>query len=298
MPTQAHHNHMSDSNVDDTLNQLRSRLRESLDSVNPTDNVPKPLRVHHYCTADGLYGILHSKSFWATDMFCLNDASEMSYAVELAKHTLPRDCPWDQYLENPQYLVGSLGGLHSHVTCFSAEDDMLSQWRAYGALGKGFALGFNCEALRLFGFDHSRFALFPVLYSKDLQEKAISGFCNICRGMQVDFPIDGAAFWHESFFSLLNLLTQFKHPKFFEEKEWRLWLIALPDMPTKFRVVHGNIIPYVEVPFDKSLVASLRLGPTSNVEFGRAPLKMFLEAEGFPGIEPSASEIPLRGLTP
>jgi hypothetical protein len=287
---------MPDTKASNLLDQLRRRLQEALFSVNPNEKRPKPPRIFHYCSADGLYGILHTKSFWATDMFCLNDASEMSYAIELAKSTV-NDSPLDQYLYNPRSIVDAFRTLNSHhVVCFSAEDDLLSQWRAYGAAGRGFTLGFHCDAFQSYGFEAKKFALFPFLYSEEDQVAAMSSFVQQCSRLEAEFSID--VFWWECFFKLLNLLMQFKNPKFSEEKEWRLWQIRGPGDQVKFRPVHGSIIPYIEVPFDKSLLVSLRQGPTSNAEFGRVPLKMLLDAEGFSGIEPGDSKIPLRSLVP
>ncbi len=258
-----------------------------------------PPEVYHYCSTEGLFGILDSRSLWATDLFCLNDTSEFSYAIDLAKHCVPVNCYLRPHLKSPASLIESFRTAHTHVACFSADDDLLSQWRAYGSSGHGFALGLRPNELLQHGRNNNMFALHRVVYEKEEQEKAICDFvdtCIITRGRFLS--IGDGEYWLDCLMLLLNLLMRFKHPKFSEEAEWRLFLTGVSNADLKFRVIHGSIIPYVKVDFPLSAVASVRVGPTSNTDLTGVPLKMFLEATGLSGIEPQISQIPLRGLTP
>src|SRR5687767_12593532 len=52
----------------------------------PVSNLPAEL--YHYTAAQGLLGILTSKSFWATDLNFQNDAMELKYASKLINEIL------------------------------------------------------------------------------------------------------------------------------------------------------------------------------------------------------------------
>jgi hypothetical protein len=63
-----------------------------------------------------------------------------------------------------------------YVVCFCSKGDLLSQWRAYGGGGGGYALGFNAKAL---GFNAnasenaSHLQVQRVIYEKKNQQKLI-----------------------------------------------------------------------------------------------------------------------------
>ena len=46
-----------------------------------------PAQLHHYTTAEGLRGILKSKSLWASDLRFLNDRSELITAISWSETT-------------------------------------------------------------------------------------------------------------------------------------------------------------------------------------------------------------------
>jgi hypothetical protein len=110
----------------------------------------------HYTNARGLLGILQNNELWFTDASFLNDASEMSYAVELTKRIV------DKGLEDSgisptvkEYLESFLRSIISHrdnireyafvnptfVCCFCEEADSLHLWRAYSDHGRGYSIG-------------------------------------------------------------------------------------------------------------------------------------------------------------
>jgi hypothetical protein len=63
---------------------------------------------------------------------------------------------------------------------------------------------------------------------------------------------------------LLKSLLLFKHSAFHSEDEWRVFKLQAPDtlsQALKFRVRGGSIIPYVELPFEPSLIRHVRCSP-------------------------------------
>jgi hypothetical protein len=49
---------------------------------------PLPRHLYHYTNAEGLYGILRTRTIWATEFDFLNDRSEFSYAFDILKERL------------------------------------------------------------------------------------------------------------------------------------------------------------------------------------------------------------------
>jgi hypothetical protein len=148
----------------DLLNQARS-----LDVAGPVEkafvearkSVSAPSHLCHYTTDAGLYGILRSKKMRISDVFTLNDPSEIQYgfdtffdqaasyrgdakdAVEfsdfvvsvqsLIKRTVAAPVP-----DSIDYFCASFSSYH---------DDDLSQWRSYGDNGRGYCLLFDGKKL-------------------------------------------------------------------------------------------------------------------------------------------------------
>src|SRR5690349_14469339 len=56
--------------------------------VGPLDSEPAPPSVYHYTNDTGLRGILESGKLWLTDIFNLNDPSELSHGFSHAVNIL------------------------------------------------------------------------------------------------------------------------------------------------------------------------------------------------------------------
>ena len=134
-----------------------------------------PPTLHHYTTGQGLLGILQTGRLWATNAHFMNDPREITYAADIvqqsvreaaARHkaavdalntgwidkliTFGRDRAWkapqiDQWSKDAIQTFHEQGG--AYIACFCREPDLLSQWRGYGAVGGGYAVGFNSADL-------------------------------------------------------------------------------------------------------------------------------------------------------
>jgi Protein of unknown function (DUF2971) len=222
------------------------------------DDVPKKL-LYHYTDQNGLLGIIKSKQIWATHHQCLNDTQEFLYAKELVRKELERRIPTasasDQSLLD--VMSTALNGpgtedVNLYVASFSEEPDSLSQWRAYGGSTSGFAAGFKCERLVL----PEAFVLAPCIYDPAKQSRVVDAIVSEV----LDRQLKGGLIPQENIvrvmllFELHAFALILKHPKFAEEKEWRIVSRVMMDSAPAFpiedatrldcRIGKSMLIPY------------------------------------------------------
>jgi hypothetical protein len=113
-----------------------------------------PRAFFHYTSPEGLIGIVTGTAIWASDMLSLNDASEAAYPYRLIAEVLDAKHPHvsQEHIHRfkTQLTEYTFRLYAPFVVCFSEERDLLSQWRAYGNNGEGFALAFKL------GFEEQR----------------------------------------------------------------------------------------------------------------------------------------------
>jgi hypothetical protein len=299
-----------------------------------------PAILHHYTTIEGIQGILRDGCLHASAAYYLNDSSEIDYGcilfasvlqkwfdqnqAKLSKSEVPIVIPeilWGtkQSFGSPESLQRVL--FHVYVTCFCEDENLLSQWRAYGQSG-GYSIGFRQPALEKgFGVQGGwhRVRLSRVVY--DLQEQTLlltrlmTDVIATIRDSRVEALLTGLeekqrlAFvsmfrWFIDTMALTEI-ARFKHPAFREEKEWRLvarpWSGATNAKKTgnlKFKSSRGMLTPYLELSpkEDKSLlpIVSVRYGPTLEKRRAENTLSLFLKQLGYTNVHLHGSEIPVR----
>jgi hypothetical protein len=283
--------------------------------------------IYHYTTASGVRGILSSGAIYLTDAFFLNDKSELSYGRDLVLEVLTerRDAAvgvlqqffatgisaFDPFGEGPFQLA-------YYVASFCENGNLLSQWRAYGGGGAGYALGFASEPLL-----HSRTKLLDqalpavlhrIEYERVNQRRLVEFAIDRCvQFLEADLQSADTEFRRDIVLSgwfgvlaiqLADLFPQFKHPMFSEEREWRLTLALRPHQERPllaFREAGNDLIPYI--PFRFSLrttrllpLREIVLAPASEPELRRRVLSKVLSAHHYSVDEVRiiGSEIPLR----
>jgi hypothetical protein len=132
-----------DSKVADLNNQFEAELKErKLGKYADPESM-----LYHYTTSDGLKGIMDANEIWATNFRYVNDLAEFIYANELLSdqiHVKLRSARrlsravLQAILDTPDMLVGAVD---IFIACFCVNGDLLSQWRAYGGRGGGYAVG-------------------------------------------------------------------------------------------------------------------------------------------------------------
>lgn len=277
----------------------------------------RPRHIYHYTSSAGLRGILASHTLWATDMAFMNDASEMLVGLELIEEIASAlssggsDSCKELLRRAKSHASPSDVGSGFLVVCSCAEGDLLSQWRAYGESGGGYAIG-----LSAFELDRPK-GIFVrrVIYDRDVQtrlvQSTIQKTCNLLdrlahgRGVeQLDADKVLPAF--ATFLSdhLREFLFTFKHKAFAEENEWRVIFPFVRDhhiTSLRFRESHGMMVPYIPFPLrpDEDEYPILPIvdvvhGPTLHPELAKKSLHLLLQQHGYDHVEVAGSEVPLR----
>lgn len=271
------------------------------------------MRLFHYTNAAGLLGILRSSKLWATDPRFLNDAQETVYARELFTSTLasipnPALAPHHPAHSAPEdfgpvfedYKARIESELDSpllavYVTCFCESGNLLSQWRAYGS-DHGYAIEFEANALAalLEGVGGAHKELVQVRYGTEGAADAVAA---VMRDVFADSNLGHAGVHaHSMALEAATMLAAVKHPGFSEEKEWRL-IIADEDRygpATRFRTSSMAIIPYIEVPFPREAVVSVRVGPGQHGLVRQQGVERLVRSTAGWHVAVERSDIPLR----
>lgn len=277
---------------------------------------PAPDYIYHYTDKNGLYGILQSGNIWLSDIYQMNDPSEMRYGLT------PVNDIADKLITGPNYQTREFG-LHLkfmidnsirsivqfYIASFTQKENDLNQWRAYGDDGHGFALKFSGGALEKCFVDkrNALCATFLPKYSnKELvniiaeNEKELSP---LIKQLQSGYE------WHNSLKQLINIFLIemlmhsifYKHEAYTEEKEYR-FLIAQADLTqnttqnVKIHPVSGRV--YTEFDWKTSAAGALQevmIGPAADKD-AEYWVEQCLKISGYArnSVKISRSEIPYR----
>ncbi|HEX3107390.1 MAG TPA: DUF2971 domain-containing protein [Terriglobales bacterium] len=307
---------------------------------------PKTKLLYHYTTASGLQGIIERNELWATSAYFLNDPAEITYGCDRVKEVFDVWLNNEANTQSPDSLIACFVRdlrrvfgeilfnkqlIHPiYLACFCEEDNLLSQWRAYGQSG-GYSLGFRAPNIDTpwlgDGFIPepntytSRWT--KVEYDKSEQTKhcnallspILSLFEDVATAKAIrtisDHPLLGySAFLRLIQDMLLEEIVRFKHEAFQVEKEWRVVVRrrelkkqATDDggktpVKTHYRVSNGMVIPYIKLiptPKEKHLpIKCIRTGPTLDKTTSAMALHMLLESNGYPHIPVVGSDIAVK----
>lgn len=272
--------------------------------------------LYHYTTQAGLLGILKNKVLWASHIHYLNDRKEFWHAFDVAHEKIRErfrqtsDLSETQKLEVLGTALDRLKHANVFVGSFSKDGDSLSQWRAYGGDGNGFAIGFSrTELKRLAKINGWR--LGSCVY--DLKEQIDKISSLIDSKMATDFetgrissnPTNPNEIYvltpdFEEFSNKISKIAPLvKHSAFRDEREWRL----VADGPAKIDRTHHRpgrsmLIPYCEFPLaiDEHLncITHITIGPTPHMELSERSLSSYLHSNGCEKVLIQKSEIPYR----
>jgi hypothetical protein len=243
----------------------------------------------HYTNEAGLRGILESGTLWLSSIRAMNDPSEHLHGMGIASKAIAAAAvhPW---VDGKFKLVAEIlsdyrwfAEIGDYFTVsFSREEDDLSQWRAYGADGHGFTLGFSSNELnKAFNqidiFGTPGIPAFPVLYDDDLLVRVVNEIISIAIRAIASMPRDEpeepvVKFMYQRLASSLAWLTLFfKHPHYRSECEVRYTkpqLIAQqPGLKT--RTGKTGKVAYIELPWRKyspAALVSIGVGPSADFE--------------------------------
>jgi hypothetical protein len=192
----------------------------------------------HYTDGRGLLGIVSSGAIYSTQVSCLNDSSEVRYGQLLFQRALTdvlaqyggSDPRVKNFLARYLKIMEDTKAVGSHapnpffVACFSADEDSMVNWRAYGG-ENSYAIAF--KARNLFGPN----TLAQVSYDKPLHEKLAVEVAQATlrfyeKGLTTIRP-DEEATWETEFLAawdgiIAYLAPLVKDPGFSSEREFRV----------------------------------------------------------------------------
>jgi hypothetical protein len=202
----------------------------------------------HYTSGPGLISIIETGTIYATQVSCLNDATEIRYAASKLREALLVMMPVmgeddsaakfvKRYVELLDDTDATPNNMHLpyFVCCFSALEDDLSQWRSYGGGENGYAIGIKVRDL--FGANNSLVVRVDYNRDKHLQLAVQAAGATVRfykEGLEAAIPN-----WDEVFLavwdvSLTQLAPALKDPGFELEREVRvihqLHQLELPDL--------------------------------------------------------------------
>jgi hypothetical protein len=290
-------------------------------------NPAAPHSLYHYTTAHGLLGILKNdeNQFWASEIGFSNDASEGRYATDVGLSVINGHPLSSDVAASCKEVSGFARSLFSlpgriweegYVVSFCAEDNCLSQWRAYGGTSS-FSIGFGAlatDVLECSGGSDIR--LVKVEYEVSEQKRKLTQVLDGTYKFLKSPLADPEAKWAYFACAMLHFsLTQWacsvKHKAFREEREWRVIvfpsyeysrnaafygeaprLVSHPEL----REHRGRLLPYVIVKpkTGKFNIESITVGPSKIQSLDAKAVELLKEKLGLGDAKVLLSDIPLQ----
>src|SRR5262249_27297136 len=280
-----------------------------------------------YTTPVGLVGIVQSQRLWASNVEFLNDASEPGYALDVIERSFNAvkrafnmssgvtdtlEQLWDWMTSQRE-----LEGPHLYAFGFCEVGDLLSQWRGYGVLGRGYAAGFGGRRIRNLLQPEEGQYLVKVVYEANRQKKEadtiIGEILEFVASIEAKFgPLGGSKYTDAPQLYLgklrtallsevIRLCAKFKAPAFSEEHEWRILQFLHPRTQSpkvNFRATATSIIPYIELKLgfasNRLPIELVTIGPTLRLELSRDVVRLLFEKSGYDAIRAVDSAVPFR----
>ena len=274
---------------------------------------------YHYTDLNALNGIVRKHDLWLTNSRYSNDEDEITHGYTVAKRVIERqlrsakrqrpkkDDLRIEFLEALSNLVEESPPEGFYVCCFCEEDNLLSQWRSYGANGTGASLAFDpMEFTQITGTDMplGLMRLWRVFYKTSTQERIVEA--SVDHAYETYRTMAVAEMAQRAADAIQFFVPTFKNEDFQEERERRLIFTPFPGCPVKprYRVARGMLAPFYSMRdlafhvFDAQWHLPLRsvlIGPSAQQELNLASTKMLLVQNGYDNAVVAASETPYRG---
>jgi hypothetical protein len=298
----------------------RESIRINNDIVHKLDQNIPPV-IYHYTNDIGLRGILETGKLWLTDVFALNDPSEiihgLSYFIKALDAKIANGHPEGKSIYEffEVCMQKKILPLIFFVCSFSSAGNELGQWRAYADNGRGFSMGFDTKILeKAFEKDivtpghGSMNATFPVTYN-DRKLAKIQRDLVIRLFLINPFPskedLGEDAFKDKLLYSLgyssLYPTMFFKHGAYKNEKEYRfLQIHAANSTPiVNYRSRSYSLIKYREFDWRSLAAKALKkivIGPAADKEKVSQFTRDCFQEAGIDAVELEESKIPYRSL--
>jgi Protein of unknown function (DUF2971) len=289
-----------------------------------------PEILYHYTDAAGLKGIVESGVLRATHIAFTNDASEYLHAssllverVKLEKARATDPLRLSVLAEMEKWIATRPeGGAPYFVACFSAKENSLNQWRAYGRGEGGFSIGFDGPGLSAQVLKDGRDFIAPAIYDRDEQANMIRVFLDWVldeyprvarRHAAAEQDEHRSAWTHMMLWMVAAVAPMMKNSAFFEEEEWRLIHLTHSQASVRFLPKPTGLVPFVELKLgipqsgapdqiallgrnlpDRLPIKVLWSGPGRATDTSLLAGRTLLEQCGYDGVRLAASKIPYR----
>ena len=255
--------------------------------------------IFHYTSLRNIQSILLDSQdkiiLWASQYDCLNDISEGTVVEPCYYKTCEKLKANGSISETLYNILTSIkisrnetfitiendtvrpyrGEYTTYITSFSKSNDLLPMWNYYskGDLFEGINLGINSELIlssfpNFFADGKMRIYVSPVIYSSAEQELLMEKFIlEIARNYRKEYE---SSIRSIASMKLTSLKMIFKQECFRHEQEVRIIVDVANKYkdicPVRYRTNAGYIIPYIEIPVNKSALKSVTLGPFRGTE--------------------------------
>lgn len=305
------------------------QLERELPSEFPIET-PRGL-VYHYTDAAGLDGILKSGCIRATHFAHQNDPRELLEGEQLVREVaesmmgaLPTQLQnglLTDFLSGYEKMVMTNLVKDLYIASFSEHDDDLSQWRAYGGRGAGYAIGltFNIadeahnEAARSRGLGQT---MAQVRYDREAMKLRVrADLAEVFGGLEkyfATFPNRAEELLNRgmvvAYRRAARIAPIFKHPKYSGEAEWRL-IASVVQKDAEKRLLKTRpsvtgIVPFLDLPLEYGKdgpveIERLVVGPSLDSARSVRAAQLMLRGLGYTEEQTKRvvvpSEIPFRG---
>lgn len=256
--------------------------------------------LYHYTSLSGVIGIVESGSLRATDIRFFNDAAEMRHTADLLRTVIAQrreggTSSLPLLVQLQEWLSHRLTDGHMlYVACFTANGNLLSQWRSYCPTAKGASLGFHPKKISSAATEQSfqvGRCVYDVKTQLQLAEKTLEAIEELARrkGENTDPSKRHPANSYYDVFEaieadLLRVAALLKHPSFHEEQEWRAVSSVMTnyvEAPIEYREGSSMLVPFVKFRLPKAAdrcldIEHVFLGPTPNVNNSMTSLSRYL----------------------
>jgi hypothetical protein len=274
--------------------------------------VPRDKPLYHYTDLEGLKGIADKHDLWLTHSRYCNDYEEMTHGYDVARdvigaqRALNPSAEWSPYLDAVTKLLAEPPVDGSYICCFCLEDNLLSQWRSYGANGAGVSIKLEPKDFDYVCGPDSPFGglmrLWKVFYKSDQQESIVGNALNFAFA---DATLPMAERPRRAAEAIEFFIPTFKKGDFKEEAECRLIFTPSPTAKAnrKFRVGRGMLVPYYSLralsaglPNDPGRlpITGVCVGPSAHRTLNVVSAQMLLEQAGYSGVKAEASTTSYR----
>lgn len=269
--------------------------------------------LYHYTDLSGLAGIIETHDLWLTHLRYSNDDEELTLGYRQAAEVIEvlrrsrRGPDWPKYLAGVNALLLRPAPQGVYICCFCEKDDLLSQWRSYGANGTGASVKLNHDDFGdVTGPDSPHgglMRLWKVFYDPRQQRRILRNALSFAFEYG-EGTLESRA--QQAASAIEFFVPTFKHRGFREERECRLIFTPPPACAVKprFRVGRGMLIPYYSLrelsggpssPLHKLPIVGVRVGPGPNRQLTAQSMRDLLARADYPFVEVVASETPYRG---